>query len=346
MAMKWFYMVLCVIGGVVFTACKQMPIKEVERISRPLEVLSSDLMSPMPGKLLAYDRELVWVDGGGDQSIHIVDRESGKERMVLALRGNGPEEVVTPGIAWAPDRELLIYDRNGSKQLLVSLDSLEDNKQGIRKIIELEKRFWGLSNLMLANGCTVFEQTEAEQPFILLSDTSSCQFGSFPLEGIEFDNRFEIYQGATAYNPYNGKLLHSIGQLSYVALFKWSDDRFVLAKDTTLSKVDYVCSGKQIVINHTPRYAPTAIAITKDYIVAIERDKESASSAGITSGSGAARPFSKAPHHVFVYDDFFRLVKIVDVGMPIFRIAADGISNRVFLIGVNPEFCIGTFELS
>lgn len=337
---------LCTMGVVALTACNQAAMKEVERISQPLEVISTELMSSVPGRLLVYDKELVWIDGVGNRGIHIIDRASGKEKKMLALRGNGPEEVVTPEIAWAPDRQLLVFDRNGSRQLFVSLDSLESNKQGLKEVVNLEKRFGGLNHLLLANGHTVFEQTEAEKPFLLLSGASDSQFGFFPLEELEFENRFEVYQGATAYNPYNGKLIHSIGQLSYMALYKWNEDRFVLAKDTTLSKVDYTCSGKQIVISHTPRYAPTAIAITKDYIVTIERDRGATSSPNSIVGSKEARPFGKAPHHVFVYDNLLRLVKIVDVGVPVFRIASDGISNRIFLIGVNPEFCIGTIELS
>lgn len=99
-------------------------------------------------------------------------------------------------------------------------------------------------------------------------------------------------------------------------------------------------------IRDTPRYAPTAIAITKDYIVSIERDEErpSASLHSNRSTDGGRR-FSKATPTVFVYDYDLNLLKIVDVGMPVFRIAADCWSNEVYLIGVNPDFCIATFNI-
>lgn len=342
--MKQFYAILLTLL-IVLSACNQSSIKEVDRITIPLEIVSSGLMSSMPGTLLVYDKELVWIDATADQNIHIVDRENGVEKKILALRGNGPKEIVTPEIAWAPDRQLLVFDRNGAKQLFVSLDSLDDNEWGIRRIVNLEQRFSGLRNILLADSRTVFELLDSEKPFLLLSDSSELLFGSYPLKETDIDNRFEICQGVEAYNPYNGKLLHSIGQLSYMALYQWHNTQFVLEKDTLLSKVDYTFSANQFTINKTPRYAPTAIAITKDYIVAIDRDKKSISTINTSSESSNVRPFQKAPHHVFVYDNDLRLVKIVDVGVPVFRIASDYTSNRIFLIGANPEFCIGTIEL-
>lgn len=230
--------------------------------------------------------------------------------------------------------------------MFVSLDSLDADEQGRRKVIDLEQCFFGLNTMLFVNGKSVFVEPGSENPFLLLSDSSSQPFGSYPLRELAIDNRFEVFQGVETHNPYNGKLLHSIGQLSYMALYRWTGEQFVLEKDTSLSEVDYTYTANQVVINKTPRYAPTAIAMTKDYIVSIERDKESASIQPVRGGSGnGGRPFQKAPHHVFVYDDEFRLVKIVDVGMPVFRIASDYISNRIFLIGVNPDFCIGTLEL-
>ena len=39
------------------------------------------------------------------------------------------------------------------------------------------------------------------------------------------------------------------------------------------------------------------------------------------------------------------VVKIIDVKLPVFRIAADAATNQVYLIGVNPEFCIATVDI-
>ncbi|WP_291601403.1 hypothetical protein [Bacteroides sp.] len=86
--------------------------------------------------------------------------------------------------------------------------------------------------------------------------------------------------------------------------------------------------------------------VTKDHIVSINRDKEAAQTVDLDSENIDRRLFSKAPHHIFVYDYEFNLVKIVDVCMSVFKIAADCSSNKVFLIGANPDFCIGTFAIS
>lgn len=110
--LRWF---LFLSGVILFSACTRNHTKDVERVAMPLMVFSSDLMSSMPGTLLVYEKELVWIDAGGDQSIHVIDRESGAEKKVLEVRGNGPEEIVTPEIAWAPDRQLLVYDKNGAR---------------------------------------------------------------------------------------------------------------------------------------------------------------------------------------------------------------------------------------
>lgn len=343
--MKHTLFVLLGVFSLLIASCKKEADSAVERVSIPAEIVTPDLISSMPGTLLVYDKELVWMDAVMEQNIHVIDRATGMEKHLLSLRGEAPEEVTTPQIVWAPDRQLAVYDRNGAKQLFVSLDSLDNKKKTVKETVALDSRFRGVSNLLLANGQTLFVSTDSITPFHLLSEEGTVSFGTYPLKEVEIDNGFEVYQGVEAYNPFTGKLVQSFDQWSYLALYHWQDGSFVKDKEVTLSEVDYTLSGHHVTINSTPRYAPSAIAITKDYIVSIDRDKKASPVETSTSDDGRRRPFAKAPRHVFVYDYDFNLLKIIDVGMPVFRIAADCASNQVYLIGVNPDFCIGTIEI-
>lgn len=47
----------------------------------------------------------------------------------------------------------------------------------------------------------------------------------------------------------------------------------------------------------------------------------------------------------FVYDYDGKLLKIVNLGMPVMRIAADGRSNALYVIGVNPDFALAKYDL-
>lgn len=330
-----------------FASCKHATVGDVERVSTSLRVVSADLVTSMPGTLLVYEEELVWEDATSGGDIYVIDRTNGANIKQIKLKGGGPDEVVTPQISWAPGRRLAVSDYNGSKQIFITLDELKENGDVKKEVVRLDKRFSGLKTIPLINNQNVYITPDSVHPFLIASDSIASSFGHYPLAEVEeIDNRFDVLQGEAAYNPYTGRLLHSIGQLSYMGLYKWNGRQFILEKEREFSKVDYSLSGRNLIIGDTPRYAPTAIAITKDYIVSIERDEERPSaSPNSKQATNGGRRFSKAPHTVFVYDYDLNLLKIVDVGMPVFRIAADCRSNEVYLIGVNPDFCIATFKV-
>ena len=320
--------------------------KEIERTTAQMQIISDTLITSMPGNLLIYEHELVWMDARLGE-VHVLNKDNGSEIKVLSMMGGSPEEAVTPNICWAPNRKLTVFDVNGAKKIQIALDSLAQDSIIRKKVIPLDKRFQGLALFSLSNGQDIYVTPDSIQPFILASSDTLCPFGNYPLKNLEnITNRYSILQGTVAYNPYTGKLLHSIGQLSYMALYKWNDREFVLEKEKEFSEIDYTVTQGRMIIRKTPRYAPTAVAITKDYIVSIERDKETSPSAsGKEKGKQSGRPFSNAPHHIFVYDKNLDVVKIIDVNIPIFRIAADYQSNWVYVIGVNPEFCIAAFDI-
>lgn len=54
---------------------------------------------------------------------------------------------------------------------------------------------------------------------------------------------------------------------------------------------------------------------------------------------------SKCPHTVFLYDYDGNLVKIVDLGIPVMRIAADCQDNVLYAIGADPDYILVKYEL-
>lgn len=343
--MKDFNICLLVCLFLSLFSCSRNANQDVERVDVTLQVVSDDLITSMPGALLVYENELIWEDATSEGSIHVINRKNGEEIKEIQLRGEGPEEVVTPGISWAPDRKFIVYDYNGAKQIFISLNELSKSEVVKKEVLALDNQFRGLKPIRLVDHQTVFVASDSPLPFWQVSDSIVFPFGHYPLvEAKDIDNKFEVLQGEVVYNPYTGRLLHSIDQLAYMALYKWTDGKFVLDREKEISKIDYSLSGKRLIVKDIPKHAPTAIAITKDYIISIERD-EANTSLSVPKGTGVGRRFSKAPQTVFVYDYDLNLKKIVDVGMPVFRIAADCSSNEVYLIGVNPEFCIVTFKI-
>lgn len=77
------------------------------------------------------------------------------------------------------------------------------------------------------------------------------------------------------------------------------------------------------------------------YIITLERDRETDPMDETT----VRRDISKCPRTVFLYDYTGRLLKIVDVGMPIMRIAANRNSNVLYMIGGNPDYVLAKCEL-
>ena len=83
------------------------------------------------------------------------------------------------------------------------------------------------------------------------------------------------------------------------------------------------------------------VCMSKDYIITLERDRER----DPMDESTVRRDISKCPRTVFLYDYAGNLLKIVDVGMPIMRIAAGNNSNTLYIIGGNPDYVLAKCEL-
>ncbi|CDE02681.1 hypothetical protein DXA58_10175 [Bacteroides uniformis] len=83
------------------------------------------------------------------------------------------------------------------------------------------------------------------------------------------------------------------------------------------------------------------LCMSKDFIITLQRDRRKDD----TDESTVGRDASKCPHTVFLYDYDGNLVKIVDLGIPVMRIASEEQSNTLYAIGVNPDFVLVKYEL-
>ena len=81
--------------------------------------------------------------------------------------------------------------------------------------------------------------------------------------------------------------------------------------------------------------------MSKDYIIALQRDY----TVDDMDERKVGRDVSKCPRTVFLYDYDGNLRKIVDLGIPVMRIAADHRSNVLYAIGADPEYLLVKFEL-
>lgn len=318
---------------------------EVERMSISPSIISDELVTSFPGDFLVYENELVWVNPFSQENfVHVVDKKSGEEKIAFGNLGGGPDEVFTPFVSKAGNDGILIFDLQMNKTLLFSLDNLLSGNTAPIKRGHVQPTE-NVNELVYIEDNKYILHTLNDMPFLLVNhtDESSYYFGYFPLElAEEVTNKQSCFQGTVLYNPHNKSLIHSIGQMSYLSLYKYTGDNFIRKWKKTLSNVEYVISNGELKILKTPVYAPTALALTKDYIVSVERDEAYAPP---LPPKKHGRDLSRLPHTLFIYDYDMNLLKIVNVGFPIVRIASDGLTNEIYFIGANPECCIGKYEI-
>lgn len=62
--------------------------REIERTTAEVQIVSDTLITSMPGNLLVYENELVWMDARLGE-VHVVNKENGAEIKVLSMMGGG-----------------------------------------------------------------------------------------------------------------------------------------------------------------------------------------------------------------------------------------------------------------
>ncbi|NDW11623.1 hypothetical protein D0T50_01815 [Bacteroides sp. 214] len=327
-----YALLLCILAS-----CQSSRTTDIERVSVTPEIVVNDLETPMPGQLQVTENYLLWTDPFSSEfGVHLLERETGKELSAVAPIGNGPEEFLSPTVSTVSGDSFLTYDYNANRFFLGSGDKST-----------WEKLDWDIKHLVEVTRITPLnkEQFVAFSPsqnpsFALLDHEGKVlnRFGKAPIEE-EVSNSFAAFQGGVTYHPIREILVYSLFNFPYIASYKKGKGVFALQHEFKEGANCHIVEGK--LKYDRSKKGISELALTKDYIVTLERDYQTDPMDESTVG----RDFSKLPQTVFLYDYNLILKKIVHTGMPILRIAATPLTNEVYAVGVNPDFAIVKFNL-
>lgn len=320
------------------TSCSKNKTNEIERSAITVDVVSRDIETVMPGQLIRSENFILWTDPfNAENIVHVLNPVSGYDIKQLVSVGGAPNEFATPQIVNYPNNCLLVYDLNADKQIVFSLDSVVQNKQAV-----LKKTTQSLKNItrfipLNEQQSISFDPTQ-KQPFAFATNGQNDTFGKLPF--LEKTNDSYIYfQGEIAYHPKRECVVYTTFLFPYIAVYQKEKSRFQLYKESLFSDECFVSGGK---LSYNKQIRGVGdLALTFDYIVTLERDRKMDQTDEETVG----RDFTKLPHTVFLYDYDLNLVKILDLGMPILRLAASPQNNQLYAIGVNPDFVLIKCEL-
>ena len=331
-----------VVGALALSAYSGGKTSVVERIVKKPQVLDADLLTSMPSDLFVFEKAIVWHSAIPDDDTHLVNRQTGDEVCVLKVQGEGPYEVATPDLQKSGNDSLVVYDLNSPRALHFSVSACLSGDTLPAEVTRQPEDLRGLTCLPIDAKHTLYATPAHSHPFLLVRGEERTPFGTFPLKlEEEITNGGDVFQGTISYNPNNRKLVYSNAQMAYMALYDWNGRHFHLAKEMRLAEVDYEITNRELHLDKVKQKAPTALTITKDYIVCISRDKESADKKiDAANYRGRRQNFARTPQQLFVYNLDMELQKIINLQIPVFRIASDATSNTVYLIGVNPDFCL------
>ena len=138
------------------------------------------------------------------------------------------------------------------------------------------------------------------------------------------------------YNASRGRLLYSLYAFPYLALYNYRDGQLDLLRETG-GKDGYTVKDGQLLTDADGRRGFQDVALTKDYVVGLQRDE---AVEGKVPANAQGRDPRALPHSLFVYDGSLKPVCILNLDVPIVRLCGDGASNELFAVVVNPEYSI------
>lgn len=317
-----------------FFSCKKS-INEPLRVNLNYQLISTDVLTTMPGDLIISDSFLIWTDPfARDYFVHVHDVLTGKKIGMMGKVGEGPNEFISGGISrFCINNKLSANDANSNTKGYLSLDSLVLNKNTFiseskhEQVIDLEK----LDNE------TYLGRTEdgASDYFNSNIAGQASSFGVYPVSSVK-----QHVGGYKAYDPQEGLLVYTSFQIPYLALYKREGSKFNLLWEISPPEDLYKVVDDGIKFDAKISGAGD-VCFTKKYIVTLERDRENDQTDEMTAG----RDVQKRPHTVFLYDFDSKLIKIVDLGHPVIRIAADRRSDTLYAIVVDPDYMLVKYEL-
>jgi len=324
---------LCLVVSLFLAACSE--INKVERVSVEYQLLSDDVFTRMPGNLLLVDDFLVWTDPfATDYFVHVHQVTDGQKVGVMGKQGLGPGEFVTPMVSQLScNRHVRAVDVNGKTRGYLSIDSLLQGKNPL--VVFSDKRE---ENLYKAEDGVFVGYTEDGESFYLKSNldgVGEVAFGDYPIAGVK-----RHIGGNLAYNHGRDCMVFASFEMPYLAMYKKTESGF---------KQEWVMDGGDNyyeIVNGDIRFDMSRrgireVCMSKDYIIGLQRDY----TVDDMDERKVGRDVSKCPRTVFLYDYDGNLLKILDLGIPVMRIASGWQDNTLYAIGADPEYVLVKFEL-
>lgn len=321
-------------------SCKAEAQKEEEKVSITPELISDSIYTRMPGKLFKVGKYAIWEDpfGSPDGFMHVIDIGTKEEVATMGKKGQGPKEFETPAVKQGRGNTIFVYDLNTKRQALFSLDSLMENKDYYIPLEDATEDL-GVSKIHLEHQPIVSSNQNQPHLFKMQKNESFIEFGT-PYINKEIDNPYDIYRGTMNTNEDKNKFVFASFDLPYMEIYDMKGSKPTLFYASEMPSNACNIERRELKPN-AQRKGARDLALLKDYIVTIQRDYE----VDNTDESTVRMNFEKASKTVFLYNYKGELQKIVDVGIPIFRIAGDIKSNDLYAFGVDPEFVLVKCEL-
>ena len=300
------------------------------------QVLDGEIMTQMPGFMFMAGDYLVWEDPfARDFFVNVHDIVTGKFLGKMGKVGEGPFEFVTGEIGSNfVDNHFFAIDVNGNTCGFLSIDSLLVGKEPLILMSAEEKEKRPKMMELQKNVFVSLTEDEEEHHFKANIYGKESTFGNYPVK--EVRQHIGTY---LAYDSISGMLACCSFSVPYLALYQKKGDSFKLRWEKE-PEMGYEISRGQIVTDRSIG-GVTGLSLCKDYIVSLHRDWENER----LDKSVTGRDERQIPHLVYLYDYKGNLVKVVDLGMRVLRIASDRRSNTLYALGLNPDYMLVKYEL-
>ena len=315
--------------------CQSKP-TEVVREKATCQVLDDEIMTRMPGSIAVAGDYLVWEDPfASDYFVNVHDIATGKLLGKMGKVGQGPSEFVTGGISSRyVNHRFFASDVNGNTRGFLSIDSLLAGKEPFTPLNAEERKTRPEMNELQKDVFVGYTEDEEEHHFKANINGKESTFGNYPVK--EVRQHIGTY---LAYDSISGMLACCSFSVPYLALYQKEGDTFKLRWEKE-PEIGYEISRGRIVPDESIG-GVTGLSLCKDYIVSLHRDWENER----LDKSITGRDERQIPHLVYLYDYEGNLVKVVDLGMRVLRIASDRRSNTLYALGLNPDYMLVKYEL-
>ena len=328
-------------------SCNESNLHKINYHSLKGDIISDSIFSRMPGDLYVLKNHIVWHDPFDSEGFtHYIDKHTKKEIVAIGNIGQGPNEFQTPDLSQTYDNNILIYDLNSDKQAILITDSVVNKKQDYFVFIESNN----INNINTItrkknihnNTFVTLEPKSEDGIFRLLLHDKSFNFGEFFM-GNAIENAFSVYQGHIGYNNDNNIFVYANNCVSYISIYKLDEqNRSFSLLNEIIEDYNYNrINNKNLTINKEKRGC-MGLALSKDFIILQKRDYKSDNT---NENEVNPNSFDKLPRTVFLYDYKGNLKHIVNLEVPILRIAANIQNNELYIISVNPEYFIMKYDL-